>query len=457
MSKIKVEKAKTDWSRSAIWCRINLQTIGMGLVCDRRVGPAGRKGRFEMNQVGGGEYRGHRKSGLQSRFNRVDLQVSLIVAGIVAVSFFVIYLYNYFVTYNDMIYSLKERSDSIYTYVEQILDKDTFYDIETRSDMDKNCYRVIKRQLHEVKIATGVMYLYTAKKTGDGRFIYVVDGLSQGSEDFRYPGDPIENETIPELERALGDEKVYPKSIKETSWGHIFVAYYPVHGEDGQVVGAVGIEFDAGHQYDTFWKVRIFTPVIGILFCLFAVMLSSRLFRRISNPMYKDFASTDYLTNLKNRNAFELENSNLKTKPQAWEGCGLLVADLNGLKRINDTYGHQSGDEYIIGCAEVLRACVRQPEFIYRVGGDEFVIILHNTSVDQLQEILRCIETAARAVRFAWDQSLSMAIGYALYDETMDACILDTYRRADRQMYDTKKMQRGLRAEACDTPERGGQ
>ena len=258
------------------------------------------------------------------RWSRVDVQVSMVAAAVVALSFLCVYVFNYQITYRDMISTLKERSDSIYGYVEDALDKSTFLAIEGADDVDgdddpaRPAYREMKESFKEVKAATGVRYLYTAKRAADGTLVYLVDGLPSESDDFRNPGDPIEQEIVGDMERALADEVVYPTDIKSTDWGHIFVSYYPIHDE-GSVVGVVGIEFDAERQFETFRTVRIGTPLIGIAFCLAAVAVSVVLFRRISNPAYRDLANTDYLTGLKSRNAFEVDVAN-------WNRTGARVA-----------------------------------------------------------------------------------------------------------------------------------
>ena len=62
-------------------------------------------------------------------------------------------------------------------------------------------------------------------------------------------------------------------------------------------------------------------------------------------------ANTDYLTNLHNRNAFEIDFENLSTHKH---NTGIIITDLNDLKKINDTYGHRTGDEYIKKVAKIL-------------------------------------------------------------------------------------------------------
>ena len=75
--------------------------------------------------------------------------------------------------------------------------------------------------------------------------VYVVDGLPEDADDFRYPGDAIEPEIQSELERALSGETVLPEKILDTDWGNNFIAYYPLYNESGEVIGALGIEVAA--------------------------------------------------------------------------------------------------------------------------------------------------------------------------------------------------------------------
>ena len=106
--------------------------------------------------------------------------------------------------------------------------------------------------------------------------------------------------------------------------------YYPIHDE-GKVVGVLGIEFDASHQFEAFKQIRIITPLIAIMASLIATIIAVLSFRRISNPRFKDMANTDYLTNLHNRNAFEIDFENLSTHKH---NTGIIITDLNDLKKI---------------------------------------------------------------------------------------------------------------------------
>ncbi|MDX5681321.1 diguanylate cyclase, partial [Clostridioides difficile] len=290
---------------------------------------------------------------INKKFNRVDMQVSILTAIIVIISSSCVYFFNYTLTYKNMIYSLSERSKHIYEYVERNIDKNTFTEINSKEDQSKKSYKSSKILLESVKNTTGVMYLYTAKKTKDGSLVYVVDGLNSSRSDFRNAGDLIEKEICGDINKALDNHILLPKKIKSTSWGYIFISYFPIHNDVGKVVGVIGIEFEAKHQYNTFKFISIVTPIIALLTCLISALIAVILFKRISNPTYTDFANTDYLTGLKNRNAFEIDmnnlnNSNLKNL------ISIISIDLDGLKKINDKFGHQAGDLYIKQASKII-------------------------------------------------------------------------------------------------------
>lgn len=366
------------------------------------------------------------------------MQVSILTAIIVIISSSCVYFFNYALTYNDMIYTLSERSRNIYEYVEKNLDKDTFVEINSEKDQSKESYKSAKLLLESVKNTTGVMYLYTAKKTKDDSLVYVVDGLDSSRSDFRNAGDLIEKEIWGDLNKALANNILLPKKIKKTSWGHIFISYFPIHNDVGKVVGVIGIEFEAKHQYDTFRFISIVTPFIALLTCLISALVAVILFKRISNPTYTDFANTDYLTGLKNRNAFEIDmnnlnNSNLKAP------ISIMSIDLDGLKKINDKFGHQTGDLYIKNASKIIKDVINKQHVVYRVGGDEYIIIFKNSYPKEIDSIVDRINLKIIEENSTSELNLSMSIGYAVFDENLDTSLFDTYHRADSEMYCNKR------------------
>lgn len=371
------------------------------------------------------------------KISRVDLQVSLFTAIVVMLSFLCIYIIYYHVTYADMINSLKERVFAIHNYLDDKISNGTFAEISSIEDEDKESYKNLKNVLDNIKEATGVMYLYTAKKNSDGDFVYVVDGLDYSAPDFRHPGDLIEKEIYSSMERALLGEVILPKDIKKTDWGKIFITYFPIH-EGDEIVGVLGIEFEAEHQYNTYHMLKIITPLIALTACFIAMNIAIVLFKRISNPSHQDMFNTDQLSQLKNRNAYDIDIQNMAVTKRL-SGVAMVVMDLNHLKYVNDHMGHYEGDRYIQCASSALKSAAGNDAVSYRVGGDEFIMIIRDADQNKAEDCMERIQTEFMKLRFTCDKNLSIAMGYAIYDEELDQDLYDTGKRADQMMYENKK------------------
>lgn len=385
------------------------------------------------------------------QYSRVDFQVSILTGLIVIISCYLIFFLNYHSSYQSMIGDLHDRALGIHDYLEGRIDNRTFYELSSRDEEKTELYAEAKTVLEQVKSAAGVRYLYTAKRGEDGKYIYLVDGLSEDNADFRHIGDLIEPECIPDMERAYKGKTILPGRINETTWGAIFISYFPMH-EGDEVVGVLGIEFDARHQYESFRRMSIVTPIVIVLFCLIAAAVAVRWFRRISNPSYQDMASTDFLTGLKNRNAFEVDLHNFDGLPDK-ELFALVSIDLDDLKLVNDTYGHASGDRYIQICSRIIRECVGDNGILYRIGGDEFSVIMKKCTEEDLKTLEEEIWKRVRLEGEGQEFRIGVSVGYALYDAVQDnGSLIDTLKRADAQMYACKKdrkKDRDSSAEPC--------
>ena len=370
---------------------------------------------------------------------RVDVQVSIFTAVIIILSVSTMAYFSYSVTYRDMIRSLKASVFSIYSHLDTTLDKGSFQEINSYEDREKRAYQLTAELLTGVKNATGVRYLYTAKMNDTGDLIYVVDGLEPSSEDFRDPGDLIEPEIQADLLRALDGETILPNDILDTEWGKIFISYFPIHGDDGSsVIGVVGIEIDAEHQFDTFRMLRILTPVIIILACVICIVLAVWFFRKLSNPSFKDMSNTDYLTQLKNRNAFDIALKNIDARNRQ-QNMGAIIIDLNNLKKVNDTEGHEKGDQYLKLAAESLQRSIGKQGVIYRIGGDEFAVIIEHTYDEKLEQLVFEIGRDYDTNQLMSSIPTSLASGCAMFVPE-DKTIWNTIKRADTNMYSRKRM-----------------
>ena len=151
---------------------------------------------------------------------------------------------------------------------------------------------------------------------------------------------------------------------------------------------------------------------------------------------HRDMSNTDYLTQLKNRNAYQLDIGN-RIAGKAQEGTGFILLDLNGLKHVNDTLGHDAGDVYITCVSKAYLNMRTREAVMYRIGGDEFVVVMPDADRDKIQDFMRRFgdmfnrEASMPEFTFSW--------GYSIYDPKADADLYSTCRRADKNMYMRKQ------------------
>ena len=142
----------------------------------------------------------------------------------------------------------------------------------------------------------------------------------------------------------------------------------------------------------------------------------------------------DTLTGLYNRAFFEEEYKRLDHKSHY--PLTVIMGDLDGLKLINDAFGHQAGDEALSKMADIMRSCCRDMGVVSRWGGDEFVILLPNTTEDVGQKICQRIKVLASVTKVAGTE-LRISLGCASkldHQERRE----EVLRRAENNMYKTK-------------------
>ncbi|AOT70866.1 HD domain-containing phosphohydrolase [Geosporobacter ferrireducens] len=142
----------------------------------------------------------------------------------------------------------------------------------------------------------------------------------------------------------------------------------------------------------------------------------------------------DKLTGLYNRAYFEEELARLDTGRQL--PLSLILGDANGLKLVNDAFGHEAGDNLLKRVAEIFKEVCRQEDIIARVGGDEFAVILPNVGTDELADIIarmkdRCKEETADPIK------VSIALGAAT-KEYESQNIQALFKLAEDRMYQNK-------------------
>ena len=153
--------------------------------------------------------------------------------------------------------------------------------------------------------------------------------------------------------------------------------------------------------------------------------------------------NTDALTGVYNRREYEYRLSyRLVQKAQNKVISGIMI-DINNFKRINDNYCHRVGDVALVQLVEILRNSVRKDDFIARIGGDEFVIIIESQSESILHEVVARI--SKNLVIFnsnaEHEYQLAISMGIGVYDEQKYDSFQDFFEELDHRMYESKKVQ----------------
>lgn len=147
---------------------------------------------------------------------------------------------------------------------------------------------------------------------------------------------------------------------------------------------------------------------------------------------YQKMANTDLMTQMNSRTAFEEQ---VRQTPVLKGLCACIVVDINNLKQANDTMGHSAGDELICTAAECILSVFEPLGRCYRMGGDEFAVLLQNITETQVNRALSEFERCISRKNLTRSIPLSVAVGHAL---GQDALIERMFREADADMYQNK-------------------
>jgi len=164
--------------------------------------------------------------------------------------------------------------------------------------------------------------------------------------------------------------------------------------------------------------------------------------------------SWDDLTGLSNRKGFfTLANHHISVSHRTGRPFLIGFADLDGMKDINDTYGHQEGNRALVEAATVLRDSVRQSDILARVGGDEFALLVADADCTSAQIVIERVTTKVRQrnAEMVRPYELSLSIGVVSSQDVGSADLDDLLARADGLMYRHK--QEGRTRRPTLTPE----
>ena len=147
------------------------------------------------------------------------------------------------------------------------------------------------------------------------------------------------------------------------------------------------------------------------------------------------------ITGVHNKTSLEKLIQELNNRPSTF-GVGVMMFDLNNLKHVNDTYGHEKGDEFIQTFTYCLTRILDSNSFLARYGGDEFILIQQDTSVSELQAMADKLDSLVQEYNTRTTLPLSYAIGYEVSFQNHYFMMDDLINAADKKMYQDKSLKK---------------
>ncbi len=178
------------------------------------------------------------------------------------------------------------------------------------------------------------------------------------------------------------------------------------------------------------------------------------------NQQLSQMAMTDPLTGLSNRRHFfdHLEQEVCRTN-RSGRPIALFILDVDYFKKVNDTYGHQAGDDVLKAIAQILRNRLRRSDMAARIGGEEFAVLLSETGITQAMEVADQIRDSVKEYMFSTgcgkNIRITCSVGVCGSDESEYSSTELLYKYADLALYNAKNTGRDrVVCYACVAPEK---
>lgn len=163
------------------------------------------------------------------------------------------------------------------------------------------------------------------------------------------------------------------------------------------------------------------------------------------NELLLELSTTDGLTHAYTRRHFlELAQKEFERSDRLDLALSLMILDVDHFKEINDTLGHQVGDEVLVSLCEVINRSLRDYDLFGRYGGDEFTLLFPQTSKAQALVIGKRLEEDVRALRLGSLHGMPLSFsGGITWRKSAGAALEEILRTADKAMYEAKRLGRG--------------
>lgn len=152
----------------------------------------------------------------------------------------------------------------------------------------------------------------------------------------------------------------------------------------------------------------------------------------------KEMTITDELTHVYNRKFYNEKVLELLSLYKRYETVfSMIIFDIDNFKHINDTYGHQMGDKVLIEMSTLVQSLIRDTDYLFRVGGEEFIVLLCETSLEPSKQVAEKIRKSVSGLKTLEPEVITISLGLTevMVDDTED----NLFKRADDLLYHSKK------------------
>jgi len=362
--------------------------------------------------------------------NKLILRMYIILLVTVIIIFSGVFVIDYVISQNSMIDDIRSRANGVRDFILDSLFVEDFTDIGEDTEAGLNTSERLEAIHEQLEDAVNLSRLYITNIKTDGSLIST-------SRDGYIPTGQLEADLRRSLQSGIA---VISREIYETDHGSIYAIFWPVMDDENRVIGTVGMEFDVSETENIRRQSVIYRLALsgGLLLLISVVAYLSM--SRVTEPFYKKLAYTDLLSGYENRMAFEHKLRECGDMADEGKNVTLLIFDVNNLKTINDSEGHEAGDKYLKNTADIIFDNLKGRGPLYRIGGDEYAVIFADRKESEIEDVLNSLRNEKRPAYKK--QPFSCAFGAATFQKGVDETLRDVFKRADEAMYEEKKRQK---------------
>ena len=348
------------------------------------------------------------------------------------------YLIFFIMSYNNTINEIRERARGATEYIMDSLEFEDFANLSLSDERGVAAREKAQERLNILLYVGDFKHLYIAVRDENGDIITTLN--KQNPEGTYSPYVPT-GRLYADLRESLSEgTTVTGRMMYLTDYGRVFSVFWAVLDEYGVPVATVGMEFDVDSTYSFFIRMAVLSLILAVVLIIIISIISYLSMHKTNEPGYKKMANLDFLTGLQNRLAYEQRLVACEQLISEGSGITIVIFDINDLKHINDTMGHNHGDNYIINTATIITELVGELGDLYRIGDDEFAAIIVDGSQKDIDDLLDSLSKKKRHVLNK--QPLNCAFGAATFTPGVDKSLNDLAKRAEEEMHSDKTLRR---------------